>query len=166
MVFGIIGGILGFFWFLGVYHLGGNPFYSFWQKLVVLVQGGVAFFAIKYFRDKVNEGSLSFGEGVLTGLLVAIVTALVSGTGEYFYAEYVKPEMVQSHLKQLYAYFEANKEELIRRSSVKMYEGNYKAVGEVNAFTLTLDEIIWKIVRGTMFAVLVSLALRRQTVKL
>ncbi|MDX2191401.1 MAG: DUF4199 domain-containing protein [Bacteroidota bacterium] len=164
LIYGTITGLAAFVWFIGVYYSGANAFYSFQQKLSILLQAVAAYFAIKHYRDKQKEGLLSFGEGIIIGMLVALVTALIAGVGIFIFSNYIQPQMITEHVQTLRRYMEVNKTELINRSSEEMYKGNLKGVDEVSAFSLALDDFIWKIIRGTMFSILVSLVLRRSKV--
>ena len=49
------------------------------------------FFGIKHYRDKVNNGSLSFGEGMKIGLLIALGPALVFALFDLLYVKVLNP---------------------------------------------------------------------------
>ncbi len=162
LLFGGFGGLLCSLWFLGVHFSGSNPYYSFPQKLIIVLQAAIVYFSIRYFRAKSGEESFSFAEGIFCGLAVALVVAVTSSGFIYVYSSFIEPEIVTEHVAELKNYLISNQAQLISQSSKEAFEGNLKNVDEVNAFTLAIDDFIWKIVRGGMFSILVSLTLRRQ----
>lgn len=52
----------------------------------------VIFYGIKDFRDNVNNGALSIGEGVKLGALIALIAALLTVLFNQFYHYVVDPE--------------------------------------------------------------------------
>jgi len=59
-----------------------------------------AFVGIKEYRDNVNHGILSFGEGMKVGLLIALLPALAFGLLDVLYVKYINP----SFFDKYYAY--------------------------------------------------------------
>lgn len=49
------------------------------------------FFGIRHYRDKVNNGYLSFGQGLKIGLLIALMPALLFGLFNVLYVEVINP---------------------------------------------------------------------------
>jgi hypothetical protein len=49
------------------------------------------FFGMRHYRDKVNNGSLSFGEGLKVGLLIALGPALFFALFDLLYVEVINP---------------------------------------------------------------------------
>lgn len=161
LLWGLSGGFLCFVWFLIVYYSGANPFFSFSQKLVIIIQAAIAFFVIKDFKQKSSEKLFSFADGLLCGFSVMFVLSVFCGILVFIFTQYIHPEMVADHILELKKYLVTNKEVLIKGSSVEIYEGNLKNMDGVTAFTLGLDEFIWKNIRGAMPIILSSLVLRQ-----
>ncbi len=166
LLFGLTGGVICFLWFLIVYYSGANPFYSFPQKLVILLQAVVSYLSIRDFRNRYYKEEFSFASGIFCGLAVSILLALVCSILVYIFVAYMHPEMVAAHIIELKNYLIANKQLLIKESSIEVFEGNFKNVNEVTTFTLVLDEFIWKMIRGIMFTILATLTLRREKSKI
>jgi hypothetical protein len=57
------------------------------------------FFGIKQYRDEVNHGSLSFGEGMKTGLLITLIPAVLFAAIDGIYTRLINPDWY----KQYYA---------------------------------------------------------------
>lgn len=159
---GLICGLASVLWFIITYWSGANPFYGFSQKASILLQPFAAYAGIWLYREKTNNKQLSYGEGIVMGLVIAATTGLISALGMYALAEWVYPQMVADHVAELRRYMEAMKDELIKNSSMEMYEGSLKGIDFVNASTLAADDLIWKTIKGLMFGVLMSLPLRRK----
>jgi hypothetical protein len=145
-----------------VYFSGANPFYSVPQGLTILIQAAISFYSIRYFRLQKNALDFSFGEGIIFGVLVTLFCAVFSGLVNYAFIEFLYPEMIPRHIIELQQYLLTNKASLVKESSLEVFEGNLRNVQDVTAVTLGIDEFIWKMVKGTMFTILVSLTQRRK----
>lgn len=51
--------------------------------VVYLIIAGGLFFSMKHFRDKLNAGVLTYGNGVKLGVLVAVFSGFISGVFTY-----------------------------------------------------------------------------------
>lgn len=49
------------------------------------------FFGIKHFRDKVNNGKISFGKSIIIGLLISLFAAIGFGIVDYIYTTSINP---------------------------------------------------------------------------
>lgn len=49
------------------------------------------FFGIKHFRDKVNNGKVSFGKSIIIGLLISLFAAIGFGIVDYIYTTSINP---------------------------------------------------------------------------
>ena len=55
------------------------------------------FFGIKHYRDKENNGAVSFGKGLLIGVLISLIAALAFGIIDVIYIEYINPDFVTEY---------------------------------------------------------------------
>ncbi len=55
------------------------------------------FWGIKHFRDKENHGILSFGKGVLIGLLITLFASVAFGLYNVIYVEYIDPNFMTEY---------------------------------------------------------------------
>ena len=156
------GSIFCFLWFLGVIYIDFNPFYSFAQRLIILPQALISFGAVWFYRKWLKEKDFSFGQGLGIGLVTSIMVASISSILVYLYCQYYDSNLVTNHIVTLKEYLAINKAKLIDESSEAIYNGNFANVEKVNATSLAIDDFIWKLIRGTMFSILSSLALRRK----
>lgn len=63
------------------------------------------YFGIRHYRDQHNGGTLSFGEGLKVGLLIALIPAAFFGVFDLLYTEWINPawkdDYYQYQLQQL-----------------------------------------------------------------
>jgi Protein of unknown function (DUF4199) len=55
------------------------------------------FLGIRYFRDQVNGGALSFGLGLKTGVLIVLIPAVFFGLFNIFYTEVIDPSWLDQY---------------------------------------------------------------------
>jgi len=55
------------------------------------------FFGIKHFRDTKNQGLLSFGKGLLIGLLITLFASVTFGIYNVVYVEYIDPNFMTEY---------------------------------------------------------------------
>ncbi|WP_067031549.1 DUF4199 domain-containing protein [Allomuricauda sp. CP2A] len=61
---------------------------------------GFVFFGIKQYRDKENDGKVSFKKALLIGVLISLITALVFGILDVFYTEVLNPDFMSEYYNQ------------------------------------------------------------------
>ena len=59
--------------------------------LTMLLSMVFVFLGIRYYRDHVNNGSLTFGEGLKTGVLIVLIPAVFFGLFDVLYTEVINP---------------------------------------------------------------------------
>jgi Protein of unknown function (DUF4199) len=55
------------------------------------------FMGIRYYRDHVNRGSLSFGEGMKVGVLIVLIPAVFFGIFDILYTEVINPSWLDNY---------------------------------------------------------------------
>ncbi len=78
------------------------------------------FFGIKHFRDKENEGFVSFGKALSIGVLISLMVALAFGILDVIYVKFVNPDFMTEYYEEMFeqaeslpaAEFEVRKAEL------------------------------------------------------
>ena len=56
------------------------------------------FFGIKHYRDKVNNGAVSFGKALTIGLLISAFVGLGIGIGDYIYTTSINPDFMTEYM--------------------------------------------------------------------
>jgi Protein of unknown function (DUF4199) len=57
------------------------------------------FFGIRHYRDKVNGGSLRFGQGLKLGLLITLLPSLALGFVDVIYVKYFNTDFSEKYLQ-------------------------------------------------------------------
>lgn len=63
----------------------------------IIVSLSFVFFGIKHFRDRENNGLLSFGKGLLIGLLITLFASMTFGIYNVVYVEYIDPNFMTEY---------------------------------------------------------------------
>ncbi|RKE98627.1 DUF4199 domain-containing protein [Ichthyenterobacterium magnum] len=66
--------------------------------ITMLASLSFIFFGIKHYRDHVNQGILSFGNGFVIGLLIAVFVGLGIGIADYIYTTIINPDFATEYL--------------------------------------------------------------------
>lgn len=100
--YGFYGLLVSFVIFLGVILLGEKLAYSS-QEIIgyaaMIVSLSFVFFAIKHYRDNVNNGSVTFGKGLLIGFLISIFVGIGVGIADYIYTAVINPDFASEYLE-------------------------------------------------------------------
>ncbi|HVX48577.1 MAG TPA: DUF4199 domain-containing protein [Chitinophagaceae bacterium] len=59
------------------------------------------YFGLRYYRDKHNGGTLSFGQGIKLGLLITLIPALCFGLADEIYVTWVNPHFYEQYTQQM-----------------------------------------------------------------
>ena len=63
----------------------------------IIVSLSFVFFGIKHFKDNNNNGLLSFGKGLLVGLLITMFASVTFGLYNVIYVEYINPDFMTEY---------------------------------------------------------------------
>ena len=98
--FGIYGAITICILFLLGWYIGKNLDYSA-QEIIgyasMIISLSFVYFGIKHFRDKENEGFISFKKALLIGLLISLITAIAFGALDIIYIEFINPNFTAEY---------------------------------------------------------------------
>lgn len=98
--YGIYGAITICVLFLSSLTLGKNLSYSL-QEVIgytsMVVSLLFVFFGIKHYRDKENNGAVSFGKALAIGILISLFAALAFGILDLIYIKYINPDFTTEY---------------------------------------------------------------------
>lgn len=127
--------------------------------LTMLLSMIFVFTGIRYYRDKVNGGLLSFGQGIKTGLLIVLIPSVAFGLFDILYTEVLRPGWKAE-------YYQGMRERLIQSTAPEMLEAALKKLEQQKEmFDNPLFQFV--LMAGTVFiiglivTIISSLALRR-----
>ena len=64
------------------------------------------FFGIKHYRDNTNGGKLSFGKGLIIGLLISVLVGIGFGLVDFVYTTVVNPDFSDQYLQRTIEMYE------------------------------------------------------------
>lgn len=59
------------------------------------------YFAIKNYKESINNGSVSFGKALVIGVLVSLLAGLTFGIINYIYVEVINPEFITEYYNHM-----------------------------------------------------------------
>lgn len=129
--------------------------------LIMLLSMIFVFFGIKYYRDEINNGSLSFGRGLKVGVLIILLPAIAFGLFDILYTRILNPNWAAEYSAQYLQKF--------KNLPATEYAAKKKAFDEqmalfMNPFMEFLLMAITVFIIGFIVTIISSLALRRKPV--
>lgn len=64
----------------------------------ILISLSFVFFAIKHYRDNVNNGIISFKKAFIIGILITLIASTMVGIIDRFYVAFINPDFMQEYL--------------------------------------------------------------------
>ena len=128
--------------------------------LTILLAMVFIFFGIRHFRDRVNGGYLSFGQGLKIGVLIVLIPAVAFGLFDILYTEVLNPTWKEEYYTK---YIDGLKKSV---AADKLDAAIKKAEKEKEMFSNPLFQFL--LMGGTVFilgfivAIISSLTLRRR----
>ncbi|MBT8184733.1 MAG: DUF4199 domain-containing protein [Eudoraea sp.] len=74
----------------------------------MVVSLGFVYLGIKHFRDKENNGSVSFGKALIIGVLISLFAALAFGILDLIYIKYINPDFTTEYYNRTLSDLEAS----------------------------------------------------------
>ncbi len=81
----------------------------------MIIALGFAFFGIKHFRDKENNGKVTFKKALTIGVLISLITAIVFGILDVIYTTFLNPDFMET-------YYEASVEQMKQTLTPEEFE--------------------------------------------
>ncbi len=102
--FGIYGLLTAALLFLAALVLGKELSFST-QEVIgyisMVVSLSFVFFGIKSYRDKVNNGNVSFGKAFTIGILISLFAGLGFGIVDYIYTTVINPDFMEQYIETM-----------------------------------------------------------------
>jgi len=102
--YGLYGFLVGLIIFILHLTLGKNLSYSTNEILgyvSIFLSLSFVFFGIKHYRDKVNEGIISFGKALLIGISISALVALGIAIADFIYTKFINPDWFDSYYQMM-----------------------------------------------------------------
>ena len=125
----------------------------------MIVAMGLVYFAMRYFRDKENEGELTFGQGMKIGVLISAMGGAAWGLYNYIFVTFIMPDFNE----QYYAH------QTGQEIGSPEFEQGFAQMMEANGFMFskaggTLLMFVTVFLIGFIISVISSLILQRKSV--
>ena len=84
---------------------------------VFLVALSLVYFGIRHFRDRLNHGALTLGQGIRIGLGISLITALAFGLLDVIYVVWLNPDFMETYYQNVLSELQATlpESEFLRR---------------------------------------------------
>lgn len=123
----------------------------------------VLYFVIINFRDKQQNGFLSYGKGVTVGLLTGLFASVILAIFSFIYMKYIDPSILEKALVTA-------EEDVLQRNPNMSDEELDRAMGMVEIFTspvvITVLTIFWYALVSLVFSLLISIFAKREDVNI
>jgi hypothetical protein len=118
------------------------------------------FIGIRFYRNQVNQGFLSFSEGMSIGFLIYSIIGLISGLGIWIILIFSPSLYGEIKIKKNEILTE-NKDLIVEQMGIESYNLTYESLQEMTTLDIAINDFIWKIIPGLFFTIIISIILRR-----
>ncbi|MFN3784440.1 MAG: DUF4199 domain-containing protein [Spirosomataceae bacterium] len=141
LVFGLLAGVIGFLFFIGLYFLTDNPL----AKRRPDVGFNLLFVGLSmWYLKKSNGGFIHFYQAFSTGFLTNIFAALTSGLLLFLFIQWIDQTPLQTWMTQGQQLLRDQRETFDKILNEEMYAAQMKALTNVKPYQLFLDELMFK----------------------
>ena len=161
LLFGLIGGVLVFAFFLGLYAMGKVPLGN--NKVLdfginVIMMAGACW----YYRRSVGKGFMHLWEALTICYVVNTIAAFVAGWAIYLFVTYVDPSLFTKYLAEMASLMQQGKADLVKNIGEAEYAKLFGSIQQMKTSEIITDEISKKTVMGIIPILIISLILRKQ----
>lgn len=125
----------------------------------IIISTSFAYFAIKHYRDEINNGYITFGKALLIGILVVLFASTAFAIVDYLYTTVINPSFKDEYLR--YTINTMKTELPAEEFEVKKAE----LIAQMNAYTpalMALHMFFTVFIIGFIISLLSSLILQRK----
>ena len=127
--------------------------------LTMLLSMIFVFAGIKHYRDKVNNGVLSFWQGLKVGVLIVLIPSVAFGLFDILYTEVINPDWMDNYYEEMVAQTKKSTAPEKLDGALKKLEASKEIFS--NPFLQFLLMAITVFIIGFIVAIISSLTLRR-----
>ena len=118
------------------------------------------YFGVKHYRDKVNNGNVSFGKAIKIGMLIALFSAVGVAVFDYIYTTQINPDFSTDYVEYSIKKMEENlppEEASIKAAELKQQMADYGGSGFMAALMFVTVVVI-----GFIISLISGLILQRK----
>ena len=158
-LFGIIGGVFCGLGFLVVYFLGLEPI-SFTEIFGYILIPVFIFLGIKNFKDNMNDGELTFGQGMTVGFFVYSILAFISAMVIFIFLQ-VDSGIFEEFRASNLALLSEKREILIEQLDKDAYDTTFSNISNMTIFDVVFNDFLRKVFPGLFLTILISIVLKK-----
>ncbi len=128
--------------------------------LAILISMIFIFMGIRHYRDKINGGSLSFGEGFKIGLLITLVPAICFSLFDLLYTEVLNPSWKDDYYNHYIQDLRTSLSGNVLDAEIKKLEEQREMYDKPLVLFLIMFSTVF--VMGMIVSIISALSLRRK----
>lgn len=118
------------------------------------------FIGIKHFRDKVNNGVVSFGKALLIGILISLIAAITFGVIDLIYIIFINPDFATEYYAHAIEQYRATLSEIDFKEKLIELEAQKELF--MNPFVSFLLMTVTVLILGFIISLISALILQRK----
>lgn len=159
---GLIAGLLGFVFLLGLFFMGRHPMLiSPVFDFRIILFGVFFFFTLREIRDAHRGGILYFWEAMIACFMITVSYAMLSGLGFYAFGT-LNDNFVPEYIRVMTEHLKGISPEDIQRIGKDSFERNLSALPSTNAGDLAVLYFWQCFPIGLFISIILSVIVRRQ----
>ncbi len=162
--YGAINGLICFAMFLLIYWMGFNPLGQA-SLLAVWVQPLFIWLSVRYYRDELLQGQITFSEGFRAGMLTALGGALLYALLVYSFGKVIDAGLLDNYKEIMLTDLEKTETELRGLFGDKYYDSVFEDIKNKTLTGQAVSDFISKVMGGVVFSIIIALILKRNSPK-
>jgi hypothetical protein len=159
--FGAMYGLACFAMFLLIYWAGKNPLGpASW--LAVWIPPLFIVLSIRYYRNNILGGTITFGEALRAGLITVLSGAMLYSLFVVIFGKLIDPEMIDSLKEQLLTELETMEAMVKNMMGDAMYENSIEEIKGMTLGRQAFSEFLNKSLSGLVYSLIAAAALKRK----
>lgn len=147
--------------FITVYWMGFNPIgeasvFAIWIPPLII------YLSIRYYRNHLNGGIMTFGYGMQTGMLTAASGGLLYALMVYIFCKVIDPSVIEEYKEQLLNNLEQTEQMMISIMGEDMYNKSVEDLKNINLGSQVMSEYMAKLFSGVIYSLIASAILKRK----
>ena len=161
--YGLVGALLNVLALLVLFYIGRHPLLlnPFLDTRLPLY-GLFIFVAFKVYKEEYNNGIMHFWQGMIVGMLLYTIMALVSATFVYIYSEIEATGFLSEYVRIATEQLVGHKETFIEAIGEKTYYDTLEQLPKTESIHLAMDYLLKSIPIGLFLTLILSILMRNK----
>jgi hypothetical protein len=125
--------------------------------LSILISMVFVFIGIRSYRDNINNGKLSFGQGLMVGLLIILIPSVAFGLLDYVYTHWINPGWMDDYYNKMVEKIKLDPDFEAKRKKFESERATFS-----NPFILFIAMFGSVFIVGTIVTIISSIALKKK----